>query len=782
MREMSARPERAERFFAWVIAHRLIVVATAAALLGVCAVGARNVQVDYTIEQLFPARGETRALFEEYKRAFSREDTRFSLVWKDSRPPGVALFRDMQRAADQFEAVGLRDVHWIGSVDVVETEAIDGELGLRVHPLIEEDRLSDDYVRRELARHRSENLYSGYLWNADQTAFAIHGYLDEDDSDDRSRRDIDEALAERLESLDLEGVTLAMGGIPVIRSRLPKLLEADQRLLLGGGFLLLLGILLLFFRHPGHVLLCLGSALPAYLVTIAVMGFTGISLTVLTSFIPIIVLVVGVSDAIHLLERFRDEIRTRRDGAGAVVATFSRLSGACFYTSLTTAVGFLALAGTRIGIVVEFGVLSAFAILSAFGFSMTLLPALLSLSRSTSFDDRGLRPRWIQRTVHAAAALAARPVRAVPVLFLAIGLLGLAAARGLRPNTLLLDDLQPRSSLLRDLRWIERNGFGLFQVNLYLRQMDGRPLHAPDALAWMARFQSFVSRDPLVVGTLGLPDYMKQLRAAALGDPEATVELPTTLEESSQLLLMAQLQDADFAEDVFHPVEGEAQIIVTVRDEGSVVILPFLDRVDRFLASNPPPVGAAAPTGTVYLLQSYQARILESFGPSIAIAIFVITGIMVYMFRSLKYGLLALVPNLFPLVVLLGAMRLLAFDLKPSTILVFSVAFGIAADDTIHLLGRFRRAVERGRCVRDALVESVQDTGPAILMTTVVVSAGFSLLMASQFEVLFLVGLMTVVSALSAVCADLFLIPSILGMGRRASVRRTRMPNQIREA
>jgi hypothetical protein len=191
MREMSARPERAQRFFAWVVAHRLIVVATAAALLGICAVGARNVQVDYTIEQLFPARGETRALFEEYKRAFPREDTRFSLVWKDSRPPGVALFRDMQRAADQFEAVGLRDVHWIGSVNVVEPEAIDGELGLRVHSLIEEDRLSDDYVRRELARHRSENLYRGYLWNADQTAFAIHGYLDEDHSDDRSRRDID---------------------------------------------------------------------------------------------------------------------------------------------------------------------------------------------------------------------------------------------------------------------------------------------------------------------------------------------------------------------------------------------------------------------------------------------------------------------------------------------------------------------------------------------------------------------------------------------------------------
>ena len=514
------------------------------------------------------------------------------------------------------------------------------------------------------------------------------------------------------------------------------------------------------------------------------MGYLGISISVLTSFIPIIVLVVGVSDSIHLLARYRKELRRPGMSGGsdggrrreAVTRTLSHLAIPCFYTSLTTAVGFLSLVSTRIGIVMEFGAFTALAILATFGFSMTVFPVLLSFASARGLDDRGLHIRWIQQIVHGAAHLAANPSRTVLAAFVVVALLGLGAAASLRTNTLLMDDLRPRSGLLQDIRWIEQNGYGLFQVNLYLREDDRGSLHDPEVLVWMEAFQEFVSRDPLVVGTLGLPDYLRQLRRAMVDSdaPESSLpesSLPESREEASQLLFMAELQDADFAHDVYHREDGEAQVLVTVRDKGSVVILPLLERIDRYLADNPLPVGTVRPTGTVYLLQSYQARILESFGPSLIIALVVITGIMIYMFRSWRYGLIALIPNLFPLVVLLGVMRLGSFDLKPSTILVFSIAFGIAADDTIHLLGRFRQAIERGLGVTAALVDSVRDAGPAILMTTLVVGTGFSLLMASQFEVLFLVGLMTAVSALSAVIADLFAFPSIIRarwFGRRS--------------
>ena len=125
-------------------------------------------------------------------------------------------------------------------------------------------------------------------------------------------------------------------------------------------------------------------------------------------------------------------------------------------------------------------------------------------------------------------------------------------------------------------------------------------------------------------------------------------------------------------------------------------MLPLLSSIETYLAENPPPVGTAVSTGTVKLLQEFTGQLLRSFGPSLLVALVLITATMIYLFRSVKYGLLALIPNLFPLVVLLGVMKLGGFDLKPSTILVFSIAFGLAVDDTIHLLGRFRQVVSSG--------------------------------------------------------------------------------------
>ncbi len=200
-----------------------------------------------------------------------------------------------------------------------------------------------------------------------------------------------------------------------------------------------------------------------------------------------------------------------------------------------------------------------------------------------------------------------------------------------------------------------------------------------------------------------------------------------------------------------------------MRDAGSQLMLPFLRKVDLYIEGNPLPAGSAASTGTVKLIQNYSAQVLRNFGPSLVMAVFLIFLVMSAMFRSLRYGLVALVPNIFPLLVLLAVMRLAGFALKPSTILVCSIAFGLAVDDSIHMLGRFRRAVWDGYGRREALERSVREAGPAVLLTTVVVSAGFVMLTFSRFEVLFLVGLMTVISALAAVVVDLFIFPALIG-------------------
>ncbi len=763
-------------YFEWLVGHRLIVLAATLTVVAAATVGASRVPIDFTMEQFFPGWGPERERYDRYKESFPKEDMQISLFWKDARPVGTAVYSDLQTAAAHFAEVGLEDVRWFGGVEVAD---VDGGASLRVHRLIEEDSLSDAYVRDVLASRRSDDLYRGYLWNADQTVFAIHGSLSAADMEDElRRREIDDTLQARLEALAGEGTEFALSGVPITRSRIPKLLDEDQRRFVGAGIVVFFLILLLFFRHPGQVFLCLVSIVPAYLVTVSVIGLAGKTVTVLTGFIPIIVLVVGGSDIIHLLTAYRGKRAAGSEPGGAIVGAFTDLAAPCFYTSLTTAIGFLSLVGTRIGIVIDFGIFTALAIFVTYGFSMTLLPVLLSLYRRERFNNAGLEARWIRKLVESAATLAIRPSRKLLAGFALLALAAAGLAASLKVNSYLIDDLKKGAAVRRDLIWIEENGFGIYQVVVHMRQAGDQPLHHPDALRWMDGLQRHVAGAPVVVNSFALTDLLERLPRVGADGRWAVGVLPESQGEADRLISLGRLSDADFFKDIYRPEDGEAQLIVTVRDAGSQLMLPFLREVDLYIKDNPLPAGSAVSTGTVKLIQNYSAQVLKNFGPSLAIAIVLIFFVMSVMFRSFRHGFVALIPNFFPLLALLAVMKLAGFPLKPSTILVCSIAFGLAVDDSIHVLGRFRRAAWEGAGLREALERSVREAGPAILMTTVVVSAGFAMLTFSRFEVLFLVGLMTVISAIAAVAADLFVFPALIATAWR---RRAAEPAGRRE-
>ena len=292
-----------------------------------------------------------------------------------------------------------------------ETVDLGGEAATHIYRLVEEPELSDAMIRGMLDRQGANDLFSGLLWNEDQSVFTVSGYLEPELNTHERRTEIEEAVTEALETIDDAATRATLAGVPVFRARIPKMLEVDQALFLGGGFLVFCGILFYFFRHLGHVMLCLTSVFPAYLCAVALLGLSGRSISILTSFIPIIVLVVGVSDAIHLLARYRHNRSEVGDNEEAIARTFSELSVACFYTSATTAIGFLSLVGTRIGIIMEFGFFTAVAILLTYVFSMTLLPALLGFSARMKFNEHERDEQARPERLHEAGLVGLRHLR-----------------------------------------------------------------------------------------------------------------------------------------------------------------------------------------------------------------------------------------------------------------------------------------------------------------------------------------------------------------------------------
>ena len=740
--------------------------------------GARAVRVDYSAEQFLVFEGDAQEVFEQYKEHFPREDLQVSAFLETTGPFTTDDYQTLEQLANAFTNAGLDPVRWIGTTDFIQEVVIDGESAVEFVRLEDQSDVSDATLQTILEPRREHPLFMGTLWNQDLTVFGVHGYLAPTENNDAHRREVTAALQSTIVDLSETSGRIVLSGLPVLRTTIPLALEADMTRLLGIGIIISFIVLWLYFRRFSIALLCFAGVVPAIVLTLGLMGYAGQSISVLTSVVPIVILVVALSDATHLVVGTREAWRNGRTISEAVVHTFTNLSRSCFFTSLTTALGFAGLIATRNHLIGEFGVLSALAVIVAYLVTLTLLPALLAFTK-----DLGPHQEWGER-LWQGILTRVESLLQLPVVWpsAAFGLLlavGLIAGSQLRVEAYIIDDLKERDTILEELRWIEDEGFGLFQINVYLDQESDEG-HSPEMLQWIEEFQAFVEEDPAVLGSVGLPQIVNELGTAYGTQPvgsDPTSEIGSaevrTRREIAELLFLAELEDDDALRDVYLRDAGVGQMIVLVKDQGSQVLSPLTARVEDRLQSHPPPTGRATATGTVKLTTVLWEQLISRFLPGIAFSIVLVWLALSWMFRSVWLGLLAVVPNLVPLVLLLGLMGLGGFDLKPSNILVFAIAFGIVADDTIHFLGALARNLRSSNQIHAVLAQTIREVGPALVLVTVVVVAGFTALMASRFQALFLIGFLTASAAVLALLADLVGFPALLRIVARHPASRS---------
>ena len=767
-----------ENFFRRLVKHRWVVVMLHAGLFIAGLLGARAVRVDYSAEQFLVFEGDAQEVFEQYKEHFPREDLQVSAFLETTDPFTTDDYRTLEQLANAFTNAGLDPVRWIGATDFIQEVVIDGESAVEFVRLENQGDISNATLQTILEPRREHPLFMGTLWNQDLSVFGVHGYLAPTENNDAHRREVTAALQSTIVDLSETSGRIVLSGLPVLRTTIPLALEADMTRLLGIGIIISFIILWLYFRRFSIALLCFAGVVPAIVLTLGLMGYAGQSISVLTSVVPIVILVVALSDATHLVVGTREAWRNGRTISEAVVHTFTNLSRSCFFTSLTTALGFAGLIATRNHLIGEFGVLSALAVIVAYLVTLTLLPALLAFTK-----DLGPHQEWGER-LWQGILTRVESLLQLPVVWpsAAFGLLlavGLIAGSQLRVEAYIIDDLKERDTILEELRWIEDEGFGLFQINVYLDQESDEG-HSPEMLQWIEEFQAFVEEDPAVLGSVGLPQIVNELGTAYGTQPvgsDPTSEIGSaevrTRREIAELLFLAELEDDDALRDVYLRDAGVGQMIVLVKDQGSQVLSPLTARVEDRLQSHPPPTGRATATGTVKLTTVLWEQLISRFVPGIAFSIVLVWLALSWMFRSVWLGLLAVVPNLVPLVLLLGLMGLGGFDLKPSNILVFAIAFGIVADDTIHFLGALARNLRSSNQIHAVLAQTIREVGPALVLVTVVVVAGFTALMASRFQALFLIGLLTASAAVLALLADLVGFPALLRIVARHPASRS---------
>lgn len=619
------------------------------------------------------------------------------------------------------------------------------------------------------------------------------GLVDCEDSDCIRHPDIPdchatEAVIARVEAFKRDHPTFDawLGGVPYVSGIYTDVIRHDLVTFVPLTGLLTALILLVIFGSARGVLLPSVTVALAVIAALGAMMATGGKLNIINSSMPTLLLVIAVADGVHILSRYLEEAAVAQTPREAASRTMAHMTGACALTSITSAVGFASLLTAQLPIIRSFGIYSGLGILLAYLVTMLLVPPVLSLmplprgrEQERSRSEQSLSARLARWTTDHAVMLVWEHRRACGVAMLVGLVVCLVGVSRVEQNSHLLAELADDHPASEANRVIEAHLGGVLSgaVMVYGEPGDmARPevLGALDQIGAFAEAWRWEDGRPLVSQAISLAPIVKEAHADFLGDPTART-IPTTRAGVVALLdqvpaeRRAELTSADYA--VTH-------LTFRMYDVGSAAWSALREGLEAEIARELAPLGTfrVVFTGSSTLGQDAMGFMTRDLVTSLFLAVVIIMVLMTVLFRSLWLGVLSMVPNLLPLLVTLATVGYLGIDMRVSTAVVFSVSLGIAVDDTIHLLVRFREELRRTPSdYEGALRRAMHHSGRAILFTTAILCVGFGVLSASEFTAVRELGLLGAVTLFSAVVGDLLVLPWVLltvrpkQMGARSS-------------
>lgn len=578
-----------------------------------------------------------------------------------------------------------------------------------------------------------------------------------------------DAVLERVAQPDVE---LQISGGPVVERRIDAMMNADVRAYMGMSGIAIALFLYGLFRRISGVLLPIVVVVASLVGTLGTMVWMDIPFSLVLGMLPIFTMTVGVCTTVHVLVVVYREIRLGRSLEDAVAGAFRHSGLAIGMASVTTAAGLSSFATAEIEPIRHLGMIAPFAVAHAFVFTMSLLPALMALMplRAKVRGGRRAEVPISERLLVWIGAMSVRNAR--PVLFGATLLLVFLCAGAARLHFAHEPILwfPPDDPTRVAVETIDRVMRGSTNVEVVIDTGQENGLHEPEVLRRIDAAMEMAERltvGPIFVGkALSLVDIVKESHEALNGgDPEARV-IPDSRPVVSQELLLFENGGSDDLEKFSDSQFRIARLSLRLPQSDGVLYQRFLEELEAGLAAT---LGALdyEVTGRTVLAARSMAALITSMGTSYVIALVVITPLMILLIGDLRLGLISMVPNLLPVMFVLGVMGWLGLPLDASNVVIGSVIIGLAVDDTIHFLQRFRREFEETADIEAAVRRTMRVTGSALFFTSLVLSTGF-LVMALRGSMLNTIqfGALSAAGISFAFLADVIVTPALITVAR----------------
>ena len=713
-----------------------------------------NVKMDFSIEQLFSQDDPVIDRFLEFREEFDGVDNIVYLLYESDDPFSYENLIKNRQMVDAFEKInGVSSVSSLTNIDLF-TDGGDYLLS----PIYENIPKSPDSLKSAKTQIMNSKLLNNYLISDDGALAAILIEIDVAFNEHNSRESILKEIDRLQESVDWEW---HQTGLPIIRTRYVQYMIADNIRFLGPVVLMLFIFLSLLFRSWAGLVLPLLVVVLTIIWTLGFMVFSGITINIISYIIPTLLMVVGVSDSVHLLVKYYSTLNELNDKKQAMVDTLQKIGMAIFFTSITTAIGFGALSMVKIQIVKEFGIFTALGVFFAFIITVLLIPSLLMLFEKTSQSildrySRGFRVKIIKKFI--------KLVRLYPKLIVICGFVisffGLFGALQINPHSKLLDDLRPGNPLLEDMQLAEEKMGSVLPVEIVIEvNEDGQfeDIQDVSVMSFLNDLAQYVSTIPEVGKVISVSDYLKEINQAMNDGNSDYYQIPQSREIISQYMLLYESEFESFINIDYTKLRIAAQI----NDIDSRRSAEIENDINKYITSQIPDGLGAEVTGTAFLALRTNNYLVNNLLASFFIALLIITFLMIFLFRSIKIALISILPNIIPMMIMAAVLGFFQIPLRPATAMTFAVAFGIAIDDTLHYLIRYRMELSQQH-YRQANDATLLGTGIAMMSTTAILSAGFLVLTLSEFKPTIEFGMLSVITIIAALISDITFLPALL--------------------
>ncbi|MCC6873273.1 MAG: MMPL family transporter, partial [Sandaracinaceae bacterium] len=656
-----------------------------------------------------------------------------------------------------------------------------GQRRLRVAALVEGERVEEDERRAIVELARSSPSLRGRVVDASERVAVIAITPRAGISPLAVEEQVHRARG-WLASVSLpEGARVELAGMPAIRASMVEALRADQLVLvllavLGSVLVLAIGL-----RSWPGVLLPLGAAGITSAIVIGTMAAVGEPINLLNNTIAPLLITIGLGDAVHLFARYREELARDGDRFAAARRTMRTMARACLLTSATTAIGFGSLLVSDTSIVRHYAITAALGVMLGYLITLVFMPAALPdfPVGSRASTRRSARAGGLERATTRIASIVARRSRLLVVAALAaLAITSWIGAR-VRIDSALKDQLDPSSPSRSTLERMERRLGGVRRLEIGLLATDGR-FDDGARLRDLGDMQDWLRAQPQVLRVEGPSDLAVEAWAQLAG-PEALSEREALSdpERASALVALATQASPELARRWLRDEGRRARIEVRVEDAGERATLALLARIEARLARMPDVHAAVG--GEAALSARGLDRLIADLSGGAGLAMLVIFALIGGLLRSVRLGLISILPNVMPIAITVAYMVVRDIPLHAATTIVFSVAIGLAVDDTIHILARYREEIAAGRSRVSSTIRSLRSSGRAAVVSGMTIWIGYAALLFASFVPVRLFGELSLVALGSALVCEILVLPALLvlfGPGpdaRRSPVRaRTR--------